>query len=376
MHAAVDGGDAVGEAVEAVGVEAGVPLEGHLHLVGVAVDVLGGGEVADRVEEPDLRLVEPAHVVDDAAGVAEGLPVGVRVRSGPQVPHPDLQPPVQEGHHLQPLDHRLVPERHVLQHGPVGPEADAGAGAGRAVGRRRRPVHGQGLVELAAVGEAHAVQPPGAADLDLQAPRQRVDHRHADPVEPARDLVAVAPELAAGVQQGHHQLGRRDLVVERMGIDGDAAAVVGDLAGAVGVEGDVDAGAVPGHGLVDGVVDHLPHQMVQAGRAGRADVHAGPLADGFKALQDGDLQRAVGAVVAGGGGGQGRLVGDGGVGAHATSVSHSGRGRGTSNWRSAEGVVGRREGLTGPTRPQQTTAGRAGGADLGLSPSWHHRSRV
>ena len=44
--------------------------------------------------------------------------------------------------------------------------------------------------------------------------------------------------------------------------------------------------AVAGRGLVDGVVDELPHEVEQAVVAGAADVHAGALADGVEALED------------------------------------------------------------------------------------------
>ena len=50
-------------------------------------------------------------------------------------------------------------------------------------------------------------------------------------------------------------------------------------------QGHVDARAVPGHGLVDRVVDDLVHQVVQAADAGRADVHAGTLADVLEAFE-------------------------------------------------------------------------------------------
>ena len=76
-------------------------------------------------------------------------------------------------------------------------------------------------------------------------------------------------------------------------VDRDAAAVVDDPAAAVGQQGDVDAGAVAGHGLVDGVVDDLPDEVVQAGRTGGADVHAGPLADRIEALEDLDIGRTI-----------------------------------------------------------------------------------
>ena len=56
---------------------------------------------------------------------------------------------------------------------------------------------------------------------------------------------------------------------------------------------DVDRVAVAGQRLVDRVVHDLPDQVVQAALAGRADVHAGPLADRLEALQDGDRRGAV-----------------------------------------------------------------------------------
>ena len=49
-----------------------------------------------------------------------------------------------------------------------------------------------------------------------------------------------------------------------------------------------------GERLVDGVVDHLVDEVVEAARAGRADVHAGSLADRLEALEDGDVLGAVG----------------------------------------------------------------------------------
>src|SRR6185295_17172675 len=58
---------------------------------------------------------------------------------------------------------------------------------------------------------------------------------------------------------------------------------------AVGQQGDVDAGAVPGHRLVDRVVDDLVDQVVQTRRAGGSDVHAGPLTDRFETLENGDV---------------------------------------------------------------------------------------
>ena len=124
-----------------------------------------------------------------------------------------------------------------------------------------------------------------AADLDRQPLRKGVDHRKADAVQAAGDLVALAAELAAGVQHGQHDLRRRLLVFGVHG-HGDAAAVVDDGDGIVGVDDDVDLGAeTAGQRLVDRVVDHLVDQMMQTPRAGGADVHARPFADRLKALR-------------------------------------------------------------------------------------------
>ena len=83
----------------------------------------------------------------------------------------------------------------------------------------------------------------------------------------------------------------------RVLVDGDAAAVVADGdARAVLVQRDVDLVGVAVHGLVDGVVDDLPDEVVQAGRAGAADVHARALADRLEAFEDGDVFGGVGEL--------------------------------------------------------------------------------
>ena len=127
----------------------------------------------------------------------------------------------------------------------------------------------------------------------MQLLGQRVDDRDADAVQAAGDLVAAAlAELAAGVQHGEDDFdGRLALLLHVR--DRDAAAVVGDGDGVVGVDRDRHLAAEAGEGLVDGVVHDLVDEVVQAHHAGRADVHAGALADGLQALEDGDVLRVV-----------------------------------------------------------------------------------
>ena len=116
-------------------------------------------------------------------------------------------------------------------------------------------------------------------------------------METTGHLVAVAAELAAGVEHGEHHFGCTLALVApgRIRIDGNATAVVLDPATAVGEQGDDDAIAKAGHRLVDGVVDDLPDEVVQTGETGRADVHAGALAHRVEALEHLDV---LGAVVA------------------------------------------------------------------------------
>jgi hypothetical protein len=66
----------------------------------------------------------------------------------------------------------------------------------------------------------------------------------------------------------------------------------------VDVDDDVDVRAVAGQRLVDRVVDHLVHQVMQAGAViGVADVHAGALADALEPLQHADVGLGVVAGV-------------------------------------------------------------------------------
>ncbi len=146
-----------------------------------------------------------------------------------------------------------------------------------------------------------------AAALDLRDERlgERVDDGRADAVQPAARDIVRAVELAARVQRRQDDL-EGGLFLGRVEVDGDAAAVVGHADGfPVAVQRDLDKRRVAVRGLVHGVVDDLPHEMVQAALARPADVHAGPLADGVEALEDLD----VGSGVAGDLGHRARRVG-------------------------------------------------------------------
>ncbi len=96
------------------------------------------------------------------------------------------------------------------------------------------------------------------------------------------DRVGIGVELATGVQLGHDDIdGGYSGGMHR---HRNTAAVVLDLDPAVFQHGHLDGGGIPGHRLIDGVVDNFPDQVVQTALAGGPDVHTGALPDRFKPL--------------------------------------------------------------------------------------------
>jgi len=77
-------------------------------------------------------------------------------------------------------------------------------------------------------------------------------------------------------------------------VDREAPAVVFDRDRvAVLVQRDADVRGMAVHRLVDGVVERLPHQVVQAGAADPADVHAGPFSYGLESFENRNVFRGV-----------------------------------------------------------------------------------
>ena len=186
--------DVVGEGEDGLLVGA-VPLHRDLDraLVGLAL------EEDDLLLDGLLALVEVADEVLDAAVVAELDAVAARALVGQR----DGQAAREEGGLAQALleDREVVVQR--LEDLGVGQPADGGAGlAGRLA-----------LGEVVLRRAALVLLAPDvalAADLDDQRLAERVDDRDADAVQAAGDLVAAAvAELAAGVQDGEHDLDGR-----------------------------------------------------------------------------------------------------------------------------------------------------------------------
>src|SRR5580692_5777642 len=94
------------------------------------------------------------------------------------------------------------------------------------------------------------------------------------------------------MQRGHDDL-ERGALLDRMLVDRDAAPVILDPDPAVGEQPNLDTGGITCQHLVNGVVHHLVDQVMKPAFTGRADVHAGTLTDGLKALENRDRPRIV-----------------------------------------------------------------------------------
>ncbi len=237
-----------------------------------------------RRDERGLVAVEILDEGLDAALVEQLFALLDRV---PLVGQHDPHARIKEGELAQAMFERLVVE---LDHGEGflrRQEGHLGAAfvlRGASRGQRR---------ERVAVAELHGVLLAVAPDREFEPGRERVHNRDADAVQAARDLVGVLVELSAGVELGHDDLGRRDAFAF-VDVGGDAAAVVAHGAGAVRIEDDGHLPGMASQRLVDGIVDHLVHHVVEAGAVvGVADIHARPLADGVEALEDLDRIRVV-----------------------------------------------------------------------------------
>ena len=103
-------------------------------------------------------------------------------------------------------------------------------------------------------------------------------------MQTAGDLVAAVAELAARVQHGQRERDRRDLLLG-VQVDREASPVVGHPDAVARQQRHRDQVGVPGQRLVDGVVDDLVDEVVQAPLTGRADVHARALAHRLEAFE-------------------------------------------------------------------------------------------
>jgi hypothetical protein len=289
VRATLDGVDVVREAVDGLVVGLVVldrDLDRDRNVLPLAWEGPLSGDVDRWLVERCAGAIQVLHEGDDPTLVAEvvALPAAL-------VLDHDAQARVEEGELAQALREDVEGEIQRREGLRIGVEGDPGA----------RLVGGADLFE-GGIGLAAAIGLPPyaslAADLELEAIRERVDHRDADAVQAPRDLVGRVVELSTGVQPGHHDLGGGDLL-GRVLFGRDPAAVVDHRDAAVLMDRDLDLATEPGHRLVDRVVDHLVDEMVQTLESSGPDVHRRALANRLEALEnlDGTGVVAHGLVV-------------------------------------------------------------------------------
>ena len=235
--------DGVGEGVHRLRISA-VPLHRDFDFVARALAL----EVDDALLNWAFGAVDVLDEVDQAAGVVESAMLDLvrTLRFGrlffgglgrfgsianhivddvflghPFVGEIDRQTLVEKRHLLQPAGHRLEVVFSSFEDLRIGPEPDRGSGF---LGRLTLL---QGAGHGVVVNLRPLVAIPG--NIDLEQLRQGIDHRNADTMQAATDVVAavLATELAAGVQLRHNHIDGRN--PGRVHGDRNAAAVISDL---------------------------------------------------------------------------------------------------------------------------------------------------
>ena len=223
------------------------------------------------------RLLVAVQILDellDAAGKLEHVLARLLL---PPVTQRDANPLVEKRQLAQPRGQHLERVIDRFEDAAIGQERGHRAAAVGDPGNDDRSVRLPAAVGL-------AIDPALLVHLYRAPLGERVDHRNADAVQAGRHRVVAVVELAAGVQRGHYHLQRAHLLLGVL-VDRNTAPVVAYRHHVPGLDGYLDGAGKAGHRLVDAVVDHLIHQLMQAVEAGRPNVHSGPLAYRLQTLQ-------------------------------------------------------------------------------------------
>src|SRR5208337_4167340 len=268
MGAAVDGVDGVGERedVFAVGV---VVLQGDFDFDGAFFTL----HVDRRIVEGGLAAIEVLDELGDAAGEAEfgGLFAALVIEG-------DFQAFVEESVFAEARRQSVVTEYGLFENTWIRMKGNFRAGLAGIAG----PLHffvGLAL-RVALLPDAAVTQ-----NFEFEPVGKGVDNGDANTMETTGNFIGVAIEFSTSVEDGENHFGSRTLF-GGVQFHRNAAAIVYDRYGVVGVNGNVDFVGVAGHGLVDGIVHHFPDEVVEAHLAGRADVHRGAETNGFQAAED------------------------------------------------------------------------------------------
>ena len=126
----------------------------------------------------------------------------------------------------------------------------------------------------------------------MQSFGKKVDARHTDAVQSARNLVSVRIELSAGVQLGHDDFGG-GLPFFLHHVHRNAAAVINHRDRVVEVNHHFNRVAITCQRFIDRIINNFVNQVMESQLAGRSDVHRGPFAHGFATFKNGDSRSVI-----------------------------------------------------------------------------------
>ena len=159
----------------------------------------------------------------------------------------------------------------------TGQKANGCAGAFTVTGLGQRAFRHAQMVSL-------APDMPVAQDFQVKGIGERIDDRNTNTVQASGHFVGIIVKLTPGVQHGHDDFGRGPALF-LVHVHRDAPTVVTHADRAIHMNHDVNLVAVARQGLVNRVINHLEHHMVQTGSViGITDVHPGPLTHGVQAF--------------------------------------------------------------------------------------------
>ena len=96
-------------------------------------------------------------------------------------------------------------------------------------------------------------------------------------METTRGLIASLAKLTTGMENGENDFNSRDS--HSVLADWHAPAVVCNCQAAILVDGHIDAVAETRKGLIDGIINDFPDQVMQPCPIGRSDIHPWALAN-------------------------------------------------------------------------------------------------
>ncbi len=268
MRPAIGGVDGIGKAEHRLVVVIGV-LQSHLdsRLFEIACQV-------DRFwEDGRLVLVEMPYEGGDAPFEVKGA-----LAPGGLLRQLNAQAAIQVRHLAKPLHHQVVIKGRVGEDVRIWFEDRLRSGALRGPYR----LHLGGWDALGVfLHPAFLI----ALYLHPDPGRKRADHRDANAVQAAGNLIATLLELSSGVKASHDDFKGRATYFW-MFLDRNAAAVVLNRYFVIGMQDNFDGVAGPGQGFVDTVIDDLVDKLLEPLLVCPSDVHAGPAADTFEPFED------------------------------------------------------------------------------------------